>query len=99
MSVEAGFGLSLKNVPQPMTIEQGIHEGQAAIISGSRPNRGIKITSRYDERNRIPLSRSSIFWRQSSLVKAIQHHIPQVEIDFSYSRLVRQAQPSSRVRE
>lgn len=98
ISVEAGFGLSLKNVPQPMAIEQGIREGQVAIISGIRPNRGIKITSRYDGRNHIPLSRSLIFWRQTSLVKAIQHYLPQVEIDFTYRSLVRQAQPGSRVR-
>lgn len=67
--------LLLEEPPEPISLEQGIREGRAAIVSSKYPDCGIKITSRYDERTHIILP--SLSWERTPLGKAILQHMPQ----------------------
>lgn len=69
--------LQLRESPKPIALEQGIQEQRAAIENTFRPNRPIKITSRYEQYNYLPLPPH---WRKSAPWQDIKRHVPELEI-------------------
>ncbi|GCE07295.1 hypothetical protein [Dictyobacter aurantiacus] len=79
--------LQLRTSAEALPIEQGIRERRAAIKMRLRGRRSVKIQSRYEVYNYIPLTNN----REGGLWQDVRRHLPDLEMNLPATQPVKQS--------